>query len=488
MEIHYKREMKRNYLVVEPEPGTQPGYEARMLANNSIDGLLRFHIKYMDERQSYYYDITSMQPLSRLLQNRFIDRGEICQLLIELHVALVRMEEYLLSEDGLLLDPDYIYVKTEGFQTGLCLVPGHSGHFPEALTHLLQYLMKKVDHKDKESVVLAYGMYQESLKENYGIEDLMKLVQREKGTEGEEKAVSGDDEMPEKEALDWVEYSERAEHGATKPAERGATRPAEHGATKPAVHGGPRPTVHGAPGPAELWGKDSERPAEVWKTETGGDSDGEERLPLKKQAAFGAVLSCAVPALAWFLRGPAFLKRYGPLFALLSIATAVLIAVWDIFIWKLRGGRGAAQSGRTKETGEEPAYRWEIPEEEDEGKLEEQICEEETDFQTVLLAGAPEQPQLHRLQAVTAGEEDIPIAYFPFVIGKHEELVDYVLNRSTVSRLHMRIDREGDEYKVTDLNSTNGTIVDGTLLEANETVKVKAGDEICIADMRYIFH
>ena len=456
MEIHYKREMKRNYLVVEPEPGTQPGYEARMLANNSIDGLLRFHIKYMDERQSYYYDITSMQPLSRLLQNRFIDRGEICQLLIELHVALVRMEEYLLSEDGLLLDPDYIYVKPEGFQTGLCLVPGHSGHFPEALTHLLQYLMKKVDHKDKESVVLAYGMYQESLKENYGIEDLMKLVQREKGTEGEEKAVSGDEEMPEKEVLDWVEHSER--------------------------------TVHGAPGPAELWGKDSERPAEVWKTETGGDSDGEERLPLKKQAAFGAVLSCAVPALAWFLRGPAFLKRYGPLFVLLPIATVVLIAVWDIFIWKLRSGRGAAQSGRTKETGEEPAYRWEIPEEEDEGKPEEQICEEETDFQTVLLAGAPEQPQLHRLQAVTAGEEDSPIAYFPFVIGKHEELVDYVLNRSTVSRLHMRIDREGDEYRVTDLNSTNGTIVDGTLLEANETVKVKAGDEICIADMRYIFH
>ena len=62
-----------------------------------------------------------------------------------------------------------------------------------------------------------------------------------------------------------------------------------------------------------------------------------------------------------------------------------------------------------------------------------------------------------------------------------------MLNRSTVSRLHMRIDREGDEYRVTDLNSTNGTIVDGVLLEANETVKLRAGDEICIADMRYIF-
>lgn len=101
MEVHYKREMKHNYLIVEPDEGNKPGYEARMLLNNAVEGLLRFHIKYMDERQSYYYDITSMQPLGRILQNRFIDRGEICQLLIQLHVALRRMEEYLLSEDGL---------------------------------------------------------------------------------------------------------------------------------------------------------------------------------------------------------------------------------------------------------------------------------------------------------------------------------------------------------------------------------------------------
>ena len=170
MEVHYKREMKRNYLIVEPDAGVRPGYEARMLLNNAVDGLLRFHIKYMDERQSYYYDITSMQPLGRILQNRFIDRGEICQLLIQIHVALMRMEEYLLCEDGLLLEPDYIYVEPEGFKTGLCLVPGMAGNFPERLSRLLQYLMKKVDHRDKECVVLAYGLYQESLKENFSVE------------------------------------------------------------------------------------------------------------------------------------------------------------------------------------------------------------------------------------------------------------------------------------------------------------------------------
>ena len=98
MEISYRREIKHNYLVITPDSGTTPGYEARMLAGNEIQGLLRMHIRYQDGSSLYYYDITSRQPLSRLLDARFISRDEICQILIQIHVALMRMEEYLLGD------------------------------------------------------------------------------------------------------------------------------------------------------------------------------------------------------------------------------------------------------------------------------------------------------------------------------------------------------------------------------------------------------
>ena len=39
MEISYRREIKHNYLVITPDSGTTPGYEARMLAGNEIQGL-----------------------------------------------------------------------------------------------------------------------------------------------------------------------------------------------------------------------------------------------------------------------------------------------------------------------------------------------------------------------------------------------------------------------------------------------------------------
>ena len=73
------------------------------------------------------------------------------------------------------------------------------------------------------------------------------------------------------------------------------------------------------------------------------------------------------------------------------------------------------------------------------------------------------------------------------LIGKQENLVDYVLARETVSRLHLRIDRKDDRYYVQDLNSTNGTSVGGHMLENNETMEIWDGVEVNIAGVRYRF-
>ena len=83
--------------------------------------------------------------------------------------------------------------------------------------------------------------------------------------------------------------------------------------------------------------------------------------------------------------------------------------------------------------------------------------------------------------------ERIEIRYFPFVIGKQEDLVDFCLKEETVSRLHVRLDREGESFWVTDLNSTNGTMVNGKQLEANETALIQPGDELLIAKIPYRF-
>ena len=77
MVVSYKRELKHNYLIIEPEEVFYDSYEIKMMAANVIDGLLKFHVKQVDNRKSYYYEITSRQPLSRLLECRNIGTEEL---------------------------------------------------------------------------------------------------------------------------------------------------------------------------------------------------------------------------------------------------------------------------------------------------------------------------------------------------------------------------------------------------------------------------
>ncbi len=73
------------------------------------------------------------------------------------------------------------------------------------------------------------------------------------------------------------------------------------------------------------------------------------------------------------------------------------------------------------------------------------------------------------------GGEDVQVGYFPFLIGKNREISDLCLNLPQISRIHAKIEESGDGYIITDLNSTNGTSVNGHFLETNESMTISPG-------------
>ncbi len=427
MEISYVREMRKNYLTV-GEMRENQGYEAHMLAANRIQGLLGMKVRYRDGNALYYYDITSRQPLGRLLENRQVMVEEICSLLRQIYSTLRRMEEFFLGDGGILLEPEYIYMEPEAFQAGLCFVPGLEKNFPEELSHLLQYLLRHVDHRDRKAVILAYSLYQESLKENYCLEDLLHLMEREekKETDGakEERDIPAEEkEQTEEEQENWMDYKE-TENGEQ------ILRPSG----------------------SSLW----------------------------KSIICAVAVMLLIPGILWVFRGKGFILEH-----IKWVGTAqagVLFFTILAAVWKRRPGkkRDFGKDGSVYEETDIPEEPFPEREEEKKPQKNEEI------FRTVLLNDGSEQ-NMHRLEGISPETEDIVISYYPFVIGKHRELADYVLDRDTVSRLHLRCDREGDTYTVTDLNSTNGTMVRGVLLDANETVEIKSGDPIVIADVAYVW-
>ena len=105
-------------------------------------------------------------------------------------------------------------------------------------------------------------------------------------------------------------------------------------------------------------------------------------------------------------------------------------------------------------------------------------------YTTVLSVKKKEEPP--SLVSKKTGET-VFLTKFPFYVGSLANYMDYVIKEETVSRFHGKFIKKGEEIYLTDLNSTNGTQVNGQVLMVQEQVKLKEGDRVLFADAEYTF-
>jgi len=75
---------------------------------------------------------------------------------------------------------------------------------------------------------------------------------------------------------------------------------------------------------------------------------------------------------------------------------------------------------------------------------------------------------------------------YEYVIGKHEAVAEGVLPISSVSRKHCTIYFTNGEYFVEDMDSTNGTRVNGVRLPSHQKRSISNGDIISIANIPFM--
>lgn len=92
-----------------------------------------------------------------------------------------------------------------------------------------------------------------------------------------------------------------------------------------------------------------------------------------------------------------------------------------------------------------------------------------------------EQPGRVRRQAAVASiyymktGERITIDKNTFVIGKGADS-DFVISNSAISRSHAKIVNQDGKFYIVDTQSTNGTYINGKVIEPNKSIEIKNGD------------
>lgn len=110
----------------------------------------------------------------------------------------------------------------------------------------------------------------------------------------------------------------------------------------------------------------------------------------------------------------------------------------------------------------------------------------------ILSAGASETTVLStkpfaKLTRKTTGTS-VQVNAEEFIIGKERRKVNYCIdNNTSISRTHAKIVKSGDSVSLVDLNSKNGTYVNGVKCTPNVTVALGGGDKIVLADEEFTF-
>lgn len=92
-------------------------------------------------------------------------------------------------------------------------------------------------------------------------------------------------------------------------------------------------------------------------------------------------------------------------------------------------------------------------------------------------------PQLIPLSTHTA--DPIPLNKELVLIGKLSQAVDGIIDSPAVSRIHAKIKKSETGYYIGDLNSRNGTFVNGRPIAGEDEIKLTSGDEVTFADITY---
>ena len=457
MRAEYKRDMNHNYLILHGEevPDTD-SYQVRMLVGNGMPSLLKCRLQGIDGNFLIYYDITSKQSVASMYETKKMGLEDLRLIFGGFVQAMEEMAEYLMDPGQLLVQPEYMYLDVEKKKLYFCCMPGKAGDVREDFRVLTEYILPKIDHEDGDAVILGYGVYRRALEDTFHLEYVKEEIY--KGRDSREKRIP--ESCKEKEIdKEKGQFREQYENQS-----------------------GDSP-----------WEMETSNPFE------NRDREDEKKSPvsLRKKILFSLLGAFVLIITA----GAAVLGFLPGLQAGVILSGCAVFLGTGMLVYRFRKKhKGSVEKKRGRQEMQRDPI-WKTEQEEENGWQPQMSAEEEMsvpqtleeepkakDFgETVVLSAGVVQGPATLVSREPGELATIYLQEDMTVIGKMETAVDAVIDLPTVSRIHAKIRRRDQEYYLSDLNSRNGTAVNGRLLKEGEDYQLQNEDEVDFAQARYVF-
>lgn len=470
MRTEFRRDVSHNYLILQGEEKVDTSaYQVRMLLGNLIPSVLKCHLESLDGQEYFCYDITSRQSVSMLFEEKKFQAEDLRRIFESFIHVMEDLTEFLMNPDQLVLQPEYIYMDISAGKIYFCCLPGFHREIQEQFRELVEYILPKLDHQDHQAVALGYGIYRKTLGPGFQLEILKEAVYHNEQNKAE-PLTSDKEEMDRRSFKD--KQDEIVDLDSLNP-------------------------------------QDSKRNQKE-ETETPYQPEKKRKVLTGRQLFYGLGVMAVLGIMAASFLG--FIP-WIPVEAVLAAGIGILAggAFISWIIEKAKRKKEETASWRTvikkkqdrKEEYQEPIeMEWE---EEPETEAEEQKKEKQNEItgsQGTSLEKEPEEELYGETVLLFEGRKSGPSAFVSrepgelatiflekdlTVIGKLANASDAVIPVPTVSRVHARVRQRDGEYYLADLNSRNGTAVNGTMLKGGEEYLLQDEDQVDFAQARYVF-
>lgn len=456
--IQYEQENNIRYMKMEFCNITEEAtYEIKMLMNNKISSFLPISIKTINNKNIYFYDVTSKQQFCKIYEFNKLQMKDVALILNSLEAMAQIVNNYMLNLDSVMVTPDMLFLDLTNKKLVFTYIPICDGmeaeldgrpSFDKYIKELFDFIIEHFDHEyDKKSVVKIYYIYQKIIQHEYNIIKISDLLYEQEEVSIQDNEINADDkqeelvikEIPQEIIEDEVECKNKSLINTVS--------------------------------------------------------------IIKGIAAFLFVLNIAkilAPEIV-----PLPYSGIIPIIACVCL-TALLLALSKIpdYAFIRLNKRSIKQpftiSSNKKCNGGDNGTN---------NTADSTFCNTKDDLKndfidnsvkkddsqdvehTMLLSDYFEKSTKSKnIKMTYCGEdnlEDIYIDKLPCIVGSMSEHCNYVINSKIVSHIHMCILKIENMYYIEDMNSTNGTYLNGERLIANERKEIKKDDLVLVATLPY---
>lgn len=440
LKFRYESDMLASYAMLEFDGGIDPSkHQTEMIAQNPSTGFIPFSIRREDEKVRIYYNITSKLPLSQHLSRKTLSKGEFLDLLRSINRNIMSYVNYYLDISGFVLDEDFMYINPSTGDTSLIYVPlplerDFVKDYKSLITNLI---VNTVNLDDNTSDNFLQKLLSYLKMEQFNLKDFNKLLTDLKSS-CTERVYAGNSAYTEVEGS--VKEKAPSEYAFS------VSTHAEH-EIKPSI------------------------------------------------IFVQAVFILALAALCLFL----VLKRNADVETVAGVAiiAAALDALFlskiaskdrgDTLIEERKVGKKDKHQGKQNADRPLKAKAAVKPDAAINRCSGRQLSDDYIKaYDTVVIGSNTGMlPSLNGIGAQSA--ERIVISKDRFVIGRLKSYVDYIIDCNLVGKVHAEITRKGNSCFIKDLNSKNGTYINGEKIPSNEEHEIKDNDRVRFANIEYIF-